>query len=81
MALGRPLVVTSGHGYDEFIRPDVDALAVAPGDAQALGNAIATLVQDPDRREALGCSAAERARDYDVPLVARAFVERLQTLL
>lgn len=81
MALGRALVVTSGHGYDDFIRPDVDALTVPPADAGALGRALVALLTDPGQRERLGASAAERARDYDVPRAASAFATRLASLL
>lgn len=56
-AIGTPLVVTSGSGFDDFCVDGEDCLMVAPGDAAALAQALSTLLASP----ALGRSLAERA--------------------
>ncbi|XAY07043.1 glycosyltransferase [Paraconexibacter sp. AEG42_29] len=52
-------VVASGHGgIPEMLRHDQTAVLVAPDDPEALAEAVAALVDDPARREALGAAAA-----------------------
>jgi glycogen(starch) synthase len=41
LACGRPVIATSGSGFDDFITEGVDGLLVQPGDANALAVAIA----------------------------------------
>lgn len=59
MALGRPVVATAVGGVPEMVRQGVDGLVVAPMDAQALADAIAALMQDPARCEAMGRAARQ----------------------
>jgi glycosyltransferase involved in cell wall biosynthesis len=59
MACGRAVVVAAAGGAVELFRPDHDALGFRPGDADALADAIRTLLLDPQRRQRLG----ERARE------------------
>lgn len=61
MAVGLPLVSTTGGAIPEVAGPDgVTTLAVAPGDAPALAAALVRLLGDPALRARLG--AAARAR-------------------
>jgi glycosyltransferase involved in cell wall biosynthesis len=66
MACGRAVIVARAGGAAELCTPDHDAVAVPPGDADALARAIAELVHDPARRRRLGerarASAVERFR-------------------
>jgi glycosyltransferase involved in cell wall biosynthesis len=57
-AAGVPMVATKVGGLSEIVGPDADAL-VPPGDPAALADAIATAMQDRERRVA----AASRLRD------------------
>ncbi|HEX6389325.1 MAG TPA: glycosyltransferase, partial [Solirubrobacteraceae bacterium] len=51
-------VVASAHGgLPEMLRDGETGVLVAPGDAAALATAVAGLVDDPARREALGAAA------------------------
>lgn len=56
-ALGSPVVVTTGSGFDDFCTDDADSLMVAPGDVRELARAAHRLLADP----ALRLRLAERA--------------------
>lgn len=55
-----PIVATDFAGIPEFVRDDVEGLLVPPGDVAALAQALAALVQAPERRGALGQAALAR---------------------
>lgn len=56
-AIGTPLIVTSGSGFDDFCTDGVDCLMVPPADAHGLAAALARLIESPR----LGRSLAKRA--------------------
>jgi glycosyltransferase involved in cell wall biosynthesis len=56
------IVATDFAGIPEFLHAGVEADLVAPGDWEALSNAINLLVRDPPRRTRLGAAAYERLR-------------------
>jgi len=60
--LGRPAAATDVGGVRSVVEHGVTGLLAAPGDAQALGNAILTLLSDAATRERLGNAARSRAR-------------------
>jgi glycosyltransferase involved in cell wall biosynthesis len=70
MALGTPVVAYDHGGLPEVLG-DCGVL-VAPGDAVALGRALAELLADPERRGALAAAGRERARGFDLDAVAAA---------
>jgi glycosyltransferase involved in cell wall biosynthesis len=61
MACGRAVIAARAGGAAELFTPDRDALGVRPGDAEALGAAVARLAAEPDRRAALGAEARRTA--------------------
>lgn len=69
MASGRAVVASDIPGYRSVINPGENAVAVPPGDVQALAEAIAALALDPDRRRRLGCRGHERAQEFSWPRV------------
>ena len=71
MAVGRPVVVTTGSGYDDFCRQGENALMVPPKDAQTLSEALLRLLEDEDLRRRLGQTAALDARQYSADPSAR----------
>lgn len=81
MAAGRAIVAAAVGGVPDLIEDGVHGLLVPSDDAPALAGAIATLLDDPDRRAALGSAARERRRaEFDLAtMVGRveALYERL----
>ena len=62
MAAGRPVVNTAlDTAVPRVARHGMEAITVPPGDAEKLGDAIDTLISDPERRRRMGLSARERA--------------------
>lgn len=70
MALGRPVVATSGHGFDEYLRDGENGLLVPRSDIPALADALVRLLTDTELRASLGAAAAATAEDLDVSRVA-----------
>lgn len=63
MCLGRPIVATAVGGVPSVIEDDVTGLLVPAADPPALADAIASLLDDPARRDRLGAAAARFAHD------------------
>ena len=80
MALGCPLVLTHGSGFDDFADADTEALKVAPGAPDELAAAIERMLRDPVLARRLGAAAAERASHFDVDLLAAGYADTLQRL-
>jgi glycosyltransferase involved in cell wall biosynthesis len=56
-----PAVATDLGGLPELIEPGVDGLVVPPNDADALADAISSLVDDPERAAEMGRAGREKA--------------------
>jgi glycosyltransferase involved in cell wall biosynthesis len=70
MAAGVPVVATRVGAIPEVVEHGVTGLLVAPGDARALADAIATILADPAQRERMGEAGRARAeRHYSVDQV------------
>ena len=54
MASGRPIVATDNPGIDAYLDHGRTGLLVPPGDPQAMADAIASLLADPDRARTMG---------------------------
>jgi phosphatidyl-myo-inositol alpha-mannosyltransferase len=70
-AAGTPVVASDIAGYRDVVRDGVDGLLVPRGDATALAETLQDLWLAPERRVAMGRSAAERAQRFAWPHVAR----------
>ncbi len=81
MACGRAVVVSAAGGAAEIVRDGQDALAVPPGDARAMAEAIRRLAADADLRARLGAAGRARAeRDFDRARLARQVVPLYRSL-
>jgi glycosyltransferase involved in cell wall biosynthesis len=60
MAMGLPVVTIDVAALRRMVRPGIDGLLYAEGDAAALAAALAELTADPARAAALGRSARDR---------------------
>ncbi len=75
MACGVPVVGSRVGGLAVTVQDEVTGLLVPEGDAQALAGAIAHLLEDEGCRRRLGARAAEWARGFGWPCIARAVTE------
>jgi glycogen(starch) synthase len=70
MAAGVPLIASSAGSLPEVVDAPRGGVLVPPGDARALADATAALLDDPAQREALSLSARESARRFRWSTVA-----------
>jgi glycosyltransferase involved in cell wall biosynthesis len=77
-AMGRPVVVTDTPGMRDYVRPGLTAVLVPPGDADAARDAIAGLLADSDRADAMGRAGREFVVEH---ATSAAMVERLAGIL
>ena len=68
MAHGIPVIATTVGGIPDIINTD-SGILVPPGDAAALADAMATLANDPKRRNEMGAAARERHQKLFAPKV------------
>ena len=80
MALGQPIVVTSGSGFDDFCRHGENCLAVPPDDAPALADALVRLLHDRALAERLGAAARTTADGLGIDAIAGRLVELFERL-
>ncbi|UPT75978.1 MAG: glycosyltransferase family 4 protein [Elusimicrobiota bacterium] len=60
MALGRPVVASAVGGLPDLVEDGVTGILVPPKDADALAEALASLLLDPKKTEAMGRAARTR---------------------
>ncbi|MGT2500387.1 glycosyltransferase [Bradyrhizobium guangxiense] len=78
MAAGRPVVNTAlDTAVPRVARHGMEAITVPPGDAEKLGEAIDTLIRDPERRRHMGLAARTRALTH---YSATAFRQGMETV-
>jgi glycosyltransferase involved in cell wall biosynthesis len=63
MACGRPVVATAVGGLQDSVVDGVTGDLVPPRDPGALGEAVAALLADDERRAAYGAAGVRRARN------------------
>jgi phosphatidylinositol alpha-mannosyltransferase len=64
MAAGTAIVCSDIHGYKGVVRRGREGLLVPPRSPKALAAALATILADDDRREAMAASGMERAEEF-----------------
>ena len=75
MSQGRPVVVTNNGGQREYVVQEQNGLLVPPGDAKALAEAMARLVDDAALRQRLGQQAKA---DFDDHLNYEHYYEQIK---
>ncbi len=75
IANGVPVVVPDGGGPAEIVADGVSGLTYRTGDATALADAIARVLDDGELYARLSSGGLARAKDYDPDLVAARFTE------
>jgi glycosyltransferase involved in cell wall biosynthesis len=67
MAAGRAVILTRVGGNSDLINSGTEGLLVAPGDADALAQALLYLIENPDKRVSMGRAAQARAlKDFSM---------------
>ncbi len=74
-AAGTPVVASDIAGYRDVVRDGVDGVLVAPGDAQALAEALRDLWDEPERRGEMARAAATDVERFAWPRVAEEVLE------
>ena len=77
MSQGHPVVVTNNGGQREYVVQEHNGLLVPPGDAKALAEAIARLVDDAALRQRLG---AQAKADFDDHLNYDHYYEQIKKI-
>jgi phosphatidylinositol alpha-mannosyltransferase len=80
MAAGPVVVASALDGYANVATDEVDALLTPPGDADALGRALARALGDGALRARLVAAAEARAQDFSMGRLAEAYIERYERL-
>jgi glycogen(starch) synthase len=80
-AVGTPLVVTKGSGFDDFCQDGIDSLAVAPNDVAALAAALARIVDSRELGRHLVAGATVALARYSADAIARRLDDALRSLL
>jgi glycosyltransferase involved in cell wall biosynthesis len=74
MSSSKAIIASATSGIPEAISNGKEGILVPPGDVNALGSALASLIADPDRRAALGAAAHTRAhREFTVQVMAQRY--------
>ncbi|MHB1572149.1 MAG: glycosyltransferase family 4 protein, partial [Solirubrobacteraceae bacterium] len=66
-AAGTPVVASDIAGYRDVVRDGVDGVLVAPGEPQALAEALRDLWEEPERRDRMASAAAEDVQRFAWP--------------
>ena len=78
MGAGRAVVASDLAGINDAVVHGESGILFPPGDADALREALRSLLADPRRRSELGAEAARRAEQYSLETIGSRFVDLLQ---
>lgn len=70
MALGRPVIATSGSGFEEIIEDGISGYLVEPGQSRALAEKIIDSLRDNENLLRISDGAQKRAQDFEVSNIA-----------
>jgi glycosyltransferase involved in cell wall biosynthesis len=79
---GRPIVTTDAPGCREIVRHGENGMLVPVRDAEALADALRTLIEDPELRHRLGQAGREIVRkEFTIEAVAKSTLGVYETML
>jgi colanic acid/amylovoran biosynthesis glycosyltransferase len=81
MGSGCAVVASDLPGLNEAIAAGVSGILVPPSDSEALADVLGRLAHDSDERRQLGERGAARARQFEVPAVAKGYRDLLLRVL
>ena len=82
LASGRPVVAGAAPGTELYRAVEGCGIAVPPGDAAAMADAVLALARDPQRRLALGAAARARAlAEWDRDAILGAVERQMRVLV
>lgn len=82
MAAGLPVVVSRVGAVPDVVQDGETGFLIEPKDVEGLGNALAKLVTDPERRRAMGVANQERChREFTLEVAEERFRELFHELL
>lgn len=70
MALGRPVIASSGSGFEEIIEDGISGFLVEPGNSTLLAQKIIICLRDEEKLRRISEGARKRAEDFEVTKVA-----------
>jgi glycosyltransferase involved in cell wall biosynthesis len=75
MAAALPVIVTDSPGCAEFVREENSGLIVPPGDPASLAQAMASVIEDAEKRRELSERSSQRAVRFDWPRVLNQYLQ------
>lgn len=81
MAAGLPIVASRIGGITELIADKKTGLLVQPNNAEALAEALQTLMNNPEQRRRIGEAAKAASRSYDEQRIAKTFIQEIKTMI
>jgi glycosyltransferase involved in cell wall biosynthesis len=81
MALGRPVIATSGSGFEEIIEDNVTGYLVEPGNIELLAAKITSKLHNEDDLARVAENAKRRAKDFDVSKIAHQLLAYYKRIL
>jgi len=64
MIYGRPVIASDVGGLSDIVRDNETGILIPPDDVQALRQAMARLIADPDLRQRMGAAGKQHVRNY-----------------
>ena len=80
MAAGLPVAATAAGGVPELVDHGVTGLLAAPGDTQALADALAALARDPQRRREFAERSRERALRFSMGAMVASYSDLFERI-
>jgi glycosyltransferase involved in cell wall biosynthesis len=70
MALGRPVIASTGSGFEEIIEDNISGYLVEPGNSVLLAQKIISSLRDEKELRRISEGATKRAQDFEVSKIA-----------